>query len=268
MISLKLDYIMPFQFPDLREIHLKKPPLKEVVCQVRFNPILRITHEPPTGFQDRVRERFPEYTSDTQVLFPGVSGGSPTESDINQVVTHRFSNRTTGYRASLGTDFVSLDTKQYKTWQDFLDNLLWLTDLVNEFYRVASAIRIGLRYINVIDPTIADEAQVHDVLDLVRAELIAGLRTNPLQGTSLMQQRYILVEGETTLSLRLAVGEVDEIVGRSSILDYDCYCELAEIPMVELQDRLMGFHDIIYRAFRWSLSEHQDIAPFEPVEEQ
>ena len=48
-------------FPESKRVFYGKTPLEEVVCQLRFPPILRIDAEPPATFQDRVRTTFPLY---------------------------------------------------------------------------------------------------------------------------------------------------------------------------------------------------------------
>lgn len=51
---------MAINFPHKDEIPLSSPPLIEVVCQVRFPPILQIAKEVPSEFQEGVRHRFPQ----------------------------------------------------------------------------------------------------------------------------------------------------------------------------------------------------------------
>jgi len=48
-------------FPDSKRAFYGKNPLEEVVCQLRFPPILRIEVETPAVFQDKVRQVFPLY---------------------------------------------------------------------------------------------------------------------------------------------------------------------------------------------------------------
>ena len=63
---------MALNFPQHPDIPLSAPPLAEVICQVRFPPILRIVREEPSDFQERVRDRFPllEVEQGVVVKFP------------------------------------------------------------------------------------------------------------------------------------------------------------------------------------------------------
>src|SRR6266852_706318 len=46
-------------FPEFTRVIYQRNPLVEVVCQLRFSPILRIDTDPPAEFQDRIRSAFP-----------------------------------------------------------------------------------------------------------------------------------------------------------------------------------------------------------------
>src|SRR5258708_3916112 len=46
-------------FPPSPRVIYEKHPLTQVVCQLRFPPILRIQAEPPAAFQEHVRAHFP-----------------------------------------------------------------------------------------------------------------------------------------------------------------------------------------------------------------
>jgi len=48
------------RFPVQKDVRLLKSPLNEVICQVRYPPVLRIAEENPIGFQERLRGQFPE----------------------------------------------------------------------------------------------------------------------------------------------------------------------------------------------------------------
>lgn len=72
---------MTIKFPSKPDIPLKKAPLMEVVCQVRFPPILRINTEEPSEFQEEIRDRFPKIEIEQGFLLrlpPQGSGGTPS----------------------------------------------------------------------------------------------------------------------------------------------------------------------------------------------
>src|SRR5262245_7091139 len=46
-------------FPEAERVIYEKNPLAEVICQVKFPPILRIDSELPAQFQERIRQNYP-----------------------------------------------------------------------------------------------------------------------------------------------------------------------------------------------------------------
>ena len=49
-------------FPDATRVIFDANPLDEVICQVKFPPILRIETD-PAAFQDQIRAEYPNYES-------------------------------------------------------------------------------------------------------------------------------------------------------------------------------------------------------------
>src|SRR5690242_14515855 len=58
-------------FPASPRYHYERAPLVQVVCQLRFPPILRIEAEPPAAFQERIRAIFPLVEQVGAVNLPG-----------------------------------------------------------------------------------------------------------------------------------------------------------------------------------------------------
>src|SRR5262249_7426842 len=109
-------------FPDSKRVFYGKNPLDEVICQVRFPPVLRIDTEPPAGFQERVRAAFPLYrsTAPAQISLPS---GVPQQ--LLQIIagvgssTHEFLTADQVWKLSLARDFLALTTSRYHDWPNF-----------------------------------------------------------------------------------------------------------------------------------------------------
>src|SRR5512133_4231716 len=53
-------------FPKVKRVIYRHNPLDQVICQIRFPPILKIDAQIPSEFQDRVRKHFPSYSESLQ----------------------------------------------------------------------------------------------------------------------------------------------------------------------------------------------------------
>ena len=166
------DTNMPFP-PSPREVY-EANPLNEVICQLRYPPILKVSVESPAQFQDAVRNTYPLYTkigglggfasqippeiagqippeiagqippeiaeAFASTLFPGVSG-SPT---------HIFSTEDESKSISLTQEFIAVTERQYESWEDFRAAVKFAERTFREVYSPASYIRVGLRYVDVL----------------------------------------------------------------------------------------------------------------------
>ena len=155
-IDWKFDNDMPFP-PSQREIY-KINPLNEVICQLRFPPILIVSTETPAQFQDAVRSKYSEYDRS------GNPGGLPFEipPEIAQAfeampllaptgsVEHHFSTED-GYRSiSLAQDFVAVAERRYDRWEHFRADLAFVEKVFSKTYSPAPYNRVGLRYVDVL----------------------------------------------------------------------------------------------------------------------
>ncbi len=143
-------------FPDSPRVLYEKNPLEEVICQLRFPPILRIDAQVPADFQDAVRAQYPLFEEERAA---DKFAGLPPE--VAKIVEAELLFRTgkTGYKVrsadelwtvSLTRDFVSLSTRKYAQWNEFKGHLELPVKRFVQTYEPAFYSRIGLRYRNVI----------------------------------------------------------------------------------------------------------------------
>jgi len=244
---------MALLFPDVPEIRLANPPLTEVVCQVRYPPILLIIKDDPGAFQQHIRHRFPGYGVEQpfklQVPKPG-SASEPTAEVAPRLF--RFKSRDEQTIVSLAMDFYALSTTRYTHWADFVDDLATVHRAVVEVYQPTYATRIGLRYINRLSPSSTGLTTIGEICDLIRPELTAQLRSNAWSEPEQWLSQLALTDGEARFTLRTALDkEQDE---PSFLLDFD-YFEQGGLDLDATLSRVSDYHDVIYRAFRWCLPD-------------
>lgn len=255
----------PHQSDDLR---LQRSPLAEVVCQVRFPPILSIPEKAPAALQDRIRKRFPHYEVEDTVLFRlDTSSGFPVPSSQQQAVSriYKFLSRKRADTATLAIDFFALSTSKYIVWEDFASDLKLLSDAIQDIYDPSHATRIGLRYINHLDPVELGLDSVREVIDLLQPELKALFQTPVWDDPSEAAVQLVLDDTEGGGRLGFRMGKRSEDAREMFILDFDYFEEDQEgLPLENLIERCDRYHKVIYDAFRWSIAEGR-LEIFEPV---
>ena len=119
----------------------EKAQLIEVICQLRFPPILAIDAREPVDFQDTVRERFPRYHCQTEQS--DAPGKEP-----QSIRNYSFISEDGGYKLSLTKNFIALSTMRYSGWENFAHTLDEPLGQFIRIYRPAFFERVGLRYVN------------------------------------------------------------------------------------------------------------------------
>lgn len=129
-----------------------KPPLAEVICQLRFPEILAIQANPPVEFQEAIREQFPIYQRRQEVPAPKLTGvpGNLTLQNQEPVINHQFGTTDGSWRVNLTSKFVSLTCSKYTSWEEFAAHLDQPLAAFIKVWKPAHFDRIGLRYLNFI----------------------------------------------------------------------------------------------------------------------
>jgi uncharacterized protein (TIGR04255 family) len=162
----------PLSGPPPAEVPLPRAPLARVIAQVRFAPILAIRNpDTVTTFQEAIRQTYPILSEDRIHQIVLASAGTP---DIREAVIWRFSDaEKRKWRASLGIDFLALETSAYVSRQDFLKRLGVILAALEKAFNPAEAQRLGLRYID----RLTGEA-VNRIAELIRPKVLGILQPN------------------------------------------------------------------------------------------
>jgi len=144
-------------FPEAPRVVFEKNPLDQVICQLRFPPILRIDTETPSDFQDEIQGAFPLYsaTSEFQFTFPAEitdlpPGVSPTITQPSGWMNHQFASEDELWKVSLTRQFIALTSNRYGRWEEFKEKLNIPLNALLKSYSPSGFSRVGLRYIDVI----------------------------------------------------------------------------------------------------------------------
>jgi len=145
-------------FPESHRVRFKKNPLRQVICQLRFPPILKIDTGIPADFQDRIRNSFPNFSeiSEWKIEFPKVIGGALPPEIADQVSqsagnkNYSFLTEDEKNKINLTRTFIALSTINYHVWEEFRSMLENILKIFVDIYNPSYYSRIGLRYIDII----------------------------------------------------------------------------------------------------------------------
>lgn len=165
-------------FSDRARSHYPNAPLHEVICQLRFPPILTINNVEPADFQEAIRAEFPQYARRQDTAAPkitGLGGPSPKVEQQPPVTNYNFLSADGKWKLNLTKDFIALSTLRYSGWPEFARMLDKPLASFIRIYKPAYFQRVGLRYVNLVS------RRKLGLEDTPWTELIAPAYTGPLQ---------------------------------------------------------------------------------------
>jgi len=256
-------------FPDSARVIYKRNPLSEVICQVRFPPILRVEAEPPAAFQERVRAGYPLFRE----LQPDLPAGN-VPPEIASIVKAMLPNRarTTAYEfasedgawsITLSRDSLALKTTTYRRWEEFHEHLERPFAGLNELYRPAFFSRVGLRYVDVIQRSKL-ELKDRPWSELLKPHIAGEFAVPELSGQIEHGARQLRVKlaGEGSVMIRHGIAIEQSTNEQCFIIDSDFFVERRLEPQHAL-GLLNDFNRKSGHLFRWCIQDalHRAMEP-------
>jgi len=232
---------------------LDEPPLEEVVCQLRFDPILEITAASPTAFQNAVRARFPRL-GEAHRLAVVVAGGTST--DRADDTTWQFGAADHGMTLGLSASFLSLTVARYTGFADLLDALRPALDALAAGFGPPRFTRCGLRYVNRLVMQREDHRPItwatwlHPALANVRLDLTS--EASVLETSHLA--RLATEHGELVWRYGCDVGHTRGVPSERLTLDFDHHTTQPVAPDA-VEPTLRALHRTINDLFRASFTD-------------
>jgi uncharacterized protein (TIGR04255 family) len=245
-------------FPEVQRVVYGKNPLSEVVCQLRFPPILRIESEVPARFQDRIREEFPDFgeTLGLQIEAPSELQGVAVPELLGRTAirNYRFASEDDCWHVNLTRGFVALTTKKYERWEEFRSKLESPLSALVSIYSPTSFSRIGLRYINKIKRSQLGLEDV-DWSELLEPHLMGLLRMPEVHDrVTQFESRYEIQLSDRESSVRIVTAFVDETNERCYVIDNDFF-RAGKIDISAVTEHLDYFNQRGSRLFRWCITD-------------
>lgn len=240
------------------EVPLPKAPLVRVIARIGFPAIVSIGKtEFIAPFQEALRSVYPVLRPEQTVVFAvGGVGGVPPQT------TWRFSDVKGGWRVSLASNFVALETTNYVSRANFVDRLELIAGALAEHIKPQLMDRIGVRYID----RLTGEA-LRNLSKYIHPEVIGVLATDTAQHVqhSMTESLFVVPNGNAQLLARwgqlppnatvdpAAIEPIDE---PSWILDLDMFCpESRPFSTRLVLDDYRAYSERIYTFFRWAVTD-------------
>jgi uncharacterized protein (TIGR04255 family) len=261
-------------FPQSERVIYKRNPLDQVVCQLRFPPILKIESQTPSDFQEMIRSKFPNYSASTEQTIPAnvpqeiqkLLFNNPNSSTVN----HEFSTSDKKWSLLLAKDSLSLTANAYQKWEDFKEILHQPLEALKAIYIPSCFQRIGLRYINTIDyPAIGNDAPL---TELFQSHVLGPLNTSLAEKFEGMYSSSVIkLSGDSSVRLSTGLGEKHDAESLSKqkvfIIDADFHT-ITTTEIDHATDVIDNFNCESGRLFRWCISDnlHKLMEPVKPSE--
>jgi uncharacterized protein (TIGR04255 family) len=259
------------RLPDVPRIVLKHPPLVLALCQIRFSSVLGVA-DPATvaPFQRAIQSRYPVSVpvQELQLLV----GFNPNEATFRREQRAspqwQFTDKEDNWKVVLSQDFLTLETRNYEHFDDFLVRLREALDALVKYIQPTVGTRIGLRYINEI------RSESMNWSDIIKPELLGPIalpefteNTVQVASTQQLLLRYPEEQGINIqtgfvpggTSVRPRQGE--EMQEKEFyLLDIDVFREFPSFQTLFMDPDTIchyveSYHKTIYRLFRWAVTD-------------
>jgi uncharacterized protein (TIGR04255 family) len=258
-------------FPKSPRCVFQSAPLVQVICQLRFPPILAIEATVPADFQGRIRSMFPLLERGTAITLPQVP---PELLQLFGAATgarpYLFLTEDRSTTLNLATDAISLTTTNYPRWPEFRRLLQEPLRALADIYQPSFFTRIGLRYSNAI---MRRKLHMEDTpwSALLRREILGELAIPQFEKNVDVANRTLqlkLPNGEGGVVLRHGLGIVTgapQPPEPSYMIDLDFFRD-EKTELRDAEPLLDKFHELAGHAFRWVISDRLRAAlgPTEP----
>jgi uncharacterized protein (TIGR04255 family) len=254
---------------------LVNAPVYYTVAQIQFNPVLDLDGYIP-AIQSKMREaQFPDYKKEVfqRLILPfaGVEQGQMAAPTVTPQSRYLFGDIAGRTLFLLDTNTLSFQTTAYDTFKTFSETFVKGLAILHDALRLNFVDRIGLRYLNAIQPTKDNESLrdflVPEVLGLALREQVqlqhSVSETSVTNTAGQLVSRVLIRHGRVGLPMELGglAPTIDprftQREGLHAIVDTD-----ASVPQREVFDldmvtsRLTALHDEIDKCFKATVTDH------------
>ncbi len=249
-------------------LEFTKSPLIVALAQVRMTPILSLESYIPK-LQDLLRASdYPRLlTRKTKTTMHDAMG----KVDVVESTDWVFADKSGHYSLVVAEQSLAFVTSAYMTFEDFVGRMETLLQLVHDVVKISGVERLGLRYVDLIEPTAEKPLSYFlesCVLGLSLEEL--GKRITSFSQTVMetSPNRKLVVRTSERpgglvippdlLNLQLKLRKPNALTHPFGVLDLDHYAEYSEpedYDTTSVIGNLCELHDVVDQAFRKATTE-------------
>lgn len=248
---------MALTIPSVERVLFRKSPLRQVICQLRFPPVLSIAQEVPIALQEALRDEYPMFAEQPEVTiglrpssFAPVAGASTR--------AWRFSDAEENWSVALAATFLAMDTSRSEHFEDFRRRFRRVWERAFDIHRVPFLTRVGLRYLNVLEKPSDADPRTYGPERITPA--LVGYLSSELAGGGILssRQEIHLPEAGFRVAIRCGLDEEGNL-----LLDMDAFCQ-ERTEVIAVDTLLARFNDSSYRLFRWCVTSKlfQEMGPY------
>lgn len=230
------------------------PPLKAMLGQVRFPPVLRIADLPSLiPFQEAIRNEFPTFGQEQQISFVLAPQG-PQSAAAQQAF--RFSTSDGAWSVVLTPEALTLEADvavRYTSYDEFIDRFRLVWGAILEHFAPNQVSRQGLRYVDHLE----GDRSAAEWASLINADLLGPLvgAFGAGVGQSVSELRFAREDGVLVFKHGMLPLGPEERMGY--LLDFDYFIEEAsdDTSVDAVIARFDRYHELLYSFFRWCVTD-------------
>lgn len=244
--------------PSIDHETFANPPLRAMLGQVQFPPILRLQKgvEAVADLQEAIRESFPGFSVEQQIQITVSPAGEP-ETTTNRAAAYRFTNEDETWSALLAPSALTLEAAaggRYSSYSSFTEIFRAVWGATVEHLRPGKISQQGLRYVDHIE----GDRTAGEWAEWINPELL-GAMAGEVLGVGLEHAVCELLyprEGGR-LVFRHGIVQAGPQNVKGYLLDFDSI-HTEPVPVEDIDKLIARFndsHEVLHRFFRWCVTD-------------
>ncbi len=253
------------QLAEPERVVFERPPLVLAVFQVQFSNLPEVTdREYVEPFRRAIESNYPKLAPAQQVTVQlDLASGEPRQM---QTVQWRFTDQDANWTVVLASDFLTLEVRRYRHFEEFTSRLRSLLIALAEYVRPKVGTRLGLRYINEI------RVGTEGLGSIVRPEILGLLSVAEFGQHAAQSLQEVILRFPEDQSIQVRHGFFPDgstvqpppgkpaLSGPFYLLDFDASRVFSAPTLLEVEPDTIGeyverYHDEIEKIFRWSMTD-------------